>query len=140
MNTFRSEFVGLADELRLELVVQEFGLRLDTVRTLTRVWSGGSPGRGIEMDTYLDITPLPRVSAPPRYSGNSGGRYEEGDVRLNRISATYTIEQLTGGERGSDTEFYWEINGELYRVVGEPEEKYLGWQTHLRRINRKRVK
>ena len=138
MPTFREEMAGLADELRQELVVDEFTLRLDTVQTLYRTWSGGAPGRGSEVDVATNIVPIPKASRPPGYAGNQGGRYEEGDLILTRVSVlNYSIEDLTGGQRLSHEEFYWLINGEQYRVVREPEEEYIGWRVHLRRVNRK---
>ncbi len=135
--SLRSELIGLVDGVRDEVIDEEIGLRLHTVQTRRRTWSGGEVGRGTSTDVTVSLSPKPKVTDPAsRFQPAAGGKFEAGDRYVTKISATYTAAQLTGGALAAGVEFAWLIDGQPYRVVGEPEEKYLGWKVHLRRMNR----
>lgn len=135
--SLRSELIGLVDEVRDQVIDEEIGLRLHTVQTRRRTWSGGEVGRGTTSDVTTTLSPAPKVSDPPaRLTVGAGGKFEAGDRYVSKISATYSASQLSGGALAAGVEFCWLIDGQPYRVVGEPEEKYLGWRVHLRRMNR----
>jgi hypothetical protein len=51
------------------------------------------------------------------------------------ISAEYTSDELTGGALEDDEEFFWQVDGRPYRVVGLPEQRYLEWRVQLRAMN-----
>lgn len=131
----RDDLVDLVDDLRREVVDEAFGLRLDTISTRMRRWPGRVIGKDgvtpIDVDTELD--PKPKARRPsPRMRFAEPGKYEAGDVVVEKISATYTEEQLTGGVLTKGYEFFWVINGEPYQVMGA-DKKYLSWSVHLRR-------
>ncbi len=130
----RDDLVGLVDEVRDQVIDQEVGMRLRTVATRRRTWSGGQPGSGTPTDTDTPLSPTPKVSEPPaRLVAAAPGRYQDGDLLVTRISATYTEADLTGGSLGAGEEFYWLVDGEPYQVVGRPEQRYLEWRVQLRR-------
>lgn len=129
----RDELISLVDQVRDEVIDGEVGLRLHAVVVRRRTWSGGEPGRGTPSDVDVVLTPKPKVSnPPPRLVMAEGGKYRDGDRIVSRISATYTAGELSGGTVGADEQFYWLIDGVPYTVVGEPEERYLGWRVQLR--------
>lgn len=131
----RDDLVTLVDEVRDQVIDQEVGLRLFTVQTRLRTWSGAEVGRGTATDTDTDIDPKPKVQSPsPRLVAAAPGKFEEGDRLVSRISATYTEDDLTGGTLAAKHEFCWLIDGDPYRVVGKPEKRYLEWRMHLRRM------
>lgn len=129
----RDDLIPVVDEVRRTVIDQAVGLRLHAVSVRRRAWSGGELGRGTaaNVDTVLD--PVPKVNQPePRLKAAEPGKYEEGDVVVDRISLTYTPEQLGQGAPGS-AEVFWLIDGEAYRLVAL-EERYLQWRAHLRRM------
>ena len=84
-NLFRRDMVNLVDDLRRDLVVNEFGLRTyDDVKTVTRTWDGGEKGLGAFVDVDHVIDPVPKVlPMPPRVIASSGGTFETGDRKVN---------------------------------------------------------
>lgn len=135
--TLRDDVIPVVDDARQ--LIDDLGLRLDTVQTRRRSWSGGQPGSGTATNTDVAITPKPRVKdVPERWIHNAPGRYERGDKMVTRISATYTRAQLTGGTLAAGEEFVWLIDSVEYAVIGEPEEQAFEWRVQLRRRNRKR--
>lgn len=130
----RDELIDLVDDVRDEVIDGEVGLRLDSVVIRKRTWDGAEPGDGTPTDVDMELTPKPKVSRPPpKLIASSGGVYVEGDLWVRRISATYTRAELTGEPSGT-SEVFWLINGDPYRVVGEPDERFLEWRVHLRRM------
>lgn len=113
-------------------MVVDLGLRLFSVVVRKRTWSGGTPGRGTATNTDLTLEPRPRVRPPSsRRLIAEPGRFEDGDRMVDRISATYTAEQL--GQIPTGGELLYLIDGEAYRLVGAPLEQTLGWSVQLRR-------
>lgn len=131
----RDDLIDLVDSVRDEVIDQEAGLRLHAVQTRLRSWSGGEPGAGSATDTDTTLSPTPRVRPPsPRLEQGPGGKVEEGDRIVDRLSATLDEADLTGGTLSGGQEFYWLIDGEPYRVVGQPQKRFLEWRVHLRRM------
>ena len=110
-------------------------MMLDTVSTVHLTWSEAEAGLGVQQVDEHVIDPVPRVSEPPSaLTAGPAGNYESGDRFVSKISATYTREELSGGDLDSDArEFFWIVNGDQYRIVGEPRQEYLEWKVHLRR-------
>jgi hypothetical protein len=131
----RDDLITLVDEIREDIIDDLAELRLHTVRTVLRTWTGAQPGLGTATDTKVDLAPKPRVRAPsPRLVTAAPGKFEEGDRVVDRVSATYTEAQLTGGTLTAKQEWWWEVDGDAYRVVAQPEKRYLDWRVHLRRM------
>lgn len=132
--TLRDDLIPVVDDAR-RMIDVDLGLRLHTVVLRRITWSGGAPGLGTPSHADLELEPKPKVRDPaPRERVAEPGRFEEGDRVVEKISATYTEEQLNGGTLADEEEFMWLINGEPYRVVGKPLEKLLGWSVQLRRM------
>lgn len=130
--TLRDDLIPVVDGTRT--LVSSLGLRLVVVKTVTRTWSGGAPGRGTATDVEVTLTPAPKVRPPsPHQVETAQGRYEEGDQLVTKISATYTEAQLDGGSIGAAVEFFWTLDGEPYRLVGL-EELPFEWRAQLRRM------
>lgn len=133
---FRDDMVAIADEGRQ--IATDLGLRFHTVVIRTRTWSGGEPGLGTASDVDVTPDPPPKVRAPtPREITASPGVYEDGDRIVDRLSATLTEVQLSGRPVAAGAELYWLIDGDAYRLVQKPEEQFLGWRVHLRRMNKR---
>lgn len=129
---FRDDMVAIADQGRS--IADDLGLRLHTVVVRTTTWSGTEVGRGTATHADLTLEPPPKVKSPtPRMIAAAPGLFEEGDRVVEKISATTTEAQLTGRPLASSKELVWLIDGDPYRVVGKPEESFLGWKVHLRR-------
>jgi len=130
----RDDLITLVDEIREDIIDEECGLRLSTCSTVLRTWSGGKPGKGDASDEETEIEPKPRVRSPSlRLQMAAPGKFEAGDLVADKISATYTSDELDGGSLDADEEFFWLVDGDPYRVVAPPEELYLGWSVQLRR-------
>lgn len=131
--SLRDDLVPVVDDVRE--MIDDLGLRLHTVQTRRITWSGGAPGLGDATVTDVALSPAPKVRNPsPRERVAEPGRFEEGDRLVEKISATYTEADLDGGAIADAEEFYWLIDGDPYRVVGKPLERFLGWTVQLRRM------
>ena len=138
-DAFRDCMTELVDDCRT-MLDDEFCLRVYEVKTVTRTWDGAERGLGGFTDVTVIIAPRPRVKEPAPYMERSSvGSYEKGDRIVDKLSATLTKTDLTGGKLGALVEFFWVINDEAYAVVGEPAERYVDWKVHLKRMNRIRV-
>ena len=132
MATLRDELIDVIDEGRQ--LADDLGLRQQSVVLRTRVWSGGEVGRGTATDTDLVLSPVPKVRRLPlRLIHASGGRYQEGDRLISKISASYTTEQLGGGVAVAGTELLWLIDGDPHTAVETPEERNFEWKVVVRR-------
>jgi hypothetical protein len=128
--------IELADEIREDVIDGELELRLHTVSTVRRTWSGGAKGRGSVEEEETILSPKPKVSSPSlRLLIAVPGKFLDGDVLVTRISVALEEGDLTGGSLGEDEEFFWRIDGRPYRVVGLPEQRYLEWRVQLRPMN-----
>jgi hypothetical protein len=94
--TLRDDVNAALDDARG--IIASFGLRTFVVKIRRRAWSGGKPGIGQSIDTDLTITPPPRVEAVgAREIAASGGTYQDGDIRLTKITPAYDDGFTTGG-------------------------------------------
>lgn len=129
----RDDLITLVDGVRQDVVEDLAGLRLHTVVLRTRQWSGLEKGLGDHSDTLVTLAPRPRVRpAPPLVSGEAGRR-EQGEIVVEKISATYTEADLLPRGLSSTQDFCWLVNDAEYDVVGKPSQGYLGWTVTLRR-------
>lgn len=95
MSTLRDELLPVFDELRG--LIEEFGLRRYTLTVRQRTWSGGTAGAGTPTDVDTDILPSPKVrQLTPDEVAGSGGTYQNGDFKANRITPAY-IDGITPG-------------------------------------------
>ena len=133
--TLRTDLIPVVDEARD--LIDDLGLRLYTVQTVTRTWSGARRGEGTATDVAVTLSPTPKVSdPPPRRNPELGGRTEVGERQVSRISASYDVDDLTGGALGASQEFFWLLDGVPYRVVGIPEKRAFEWRVQLARMAR----
>lgn len=71
-------------------VIAGLGLRRYAVTVRTRTWSGGAPGAGTATNADRVLSPTPRVRAvSPREVAASGGTFEAGDYRIDKITPAY---------------------------------------------------
>lgn len=140
-----------SDNLRIDLIpvvdagrqlVSDLGFRQQSVVVRTRVWSGGRPGSGSATDTDLTLSPRPKVGEPPaRLIHDAPGRYEAGDVLVEKISVSYDeIDLMPVPVAG--TEVIWVVTDAVdgrareYKIVGVPAKLSFGYTVQLRRRNR----
>lgn len=72
--------------------IAALGLRpISRVTLRVRTWDGGAPGLGVATftDTVIDPTPRARQLASAEVAA-SGGTYEQGDYRVDRISPQFS--------------------------------------------------
>jgi hypothetical protein len=133
--TLIDDLIPVVDETR-ELIA-DLGLRRYSVALRLRTWDGGALGRGTATDVDTDVEPTPRVRPPsPHRIATSGGAVLDGDRVVDRISATYDEDDLTGGALAAGEEFSWLIDGNPYSLINQPEKQTFGWKVLLRRKNR----
>lgn len=134
----RSDLIALVDDVRDDIVDGVAELRLHDVYTVMRTWSGTEVGSGSSDDDETALEPRPRVRPPAaRLVAAAPGRFEEGDLLVDRISAALDEEDLTGGTLPAGAEFFWRIDDRYYRVVGQPEKRFLEWRVQLRRMRQR---
>lgn len=130
----RDDLIPILDDIRRDVIDTAVGLRLDDVVIRRRSWSGRAPGQGTYTDLDTALDPRPKVYDPsPRWKMAEPGRFEEGDQVVDKISLTYTKEELEGGELPPATELYWLINDQAFRVISV-EERFHAWRVHLRKM------
>lgn len=135
---FREDMGNVVDSIRRDVIDGALELRLHAVVVRTRVWDGGRPGLGTATDTDVTLDPVPKVRPPsPREKAAAPGFYEDGDRVVDKLSPDYTEAQLTGRPIAAGSEVFWLIDGDEYRVVGQPLEGFLGWKVHLRRMHKR---
>jgi len=122
MATFRDGMVPVLDALRTipgTLGFRQYGL---TVRT--RTWQGGRRGVGVFVDSNLDIFPGKTKTGQSfkirqittKEIADSGGRYEAGDIMVERItpkvgSVGYTEDQIAPNPADDGTEIIYVVTG-----------------------------
>ena len=133
--TLRDDLQPCVDDARS--IIGELGLRPHVVVVRTRTWDGGRPGSGTATDVDVTITPAPRVrGVSPRLVHAAPGKYEDGDRVVDKISRTYAKAALAGTGLAAGQERWVLIDGDPYRVIGEPEERSFEWRLQVRRITR----
>jgi hypothetical protein len=86
--TDRDDALADFDSARADLAAT--GLRRYLVTVLLRTWSGGAPGAGTATTAGVALIPTPRVrQISAREIASSGGTYEAGDYRIDRITPAY---------------------------------------------------
>ncbi len=132
--TLRDELQPVVDDGRQ--LAADLGLRPRALIVRSRVWSGGRLGTGTATDTDLTISPPPKMREPPaRWVADAPGRYESGDVLVEKISRTYAESTFTAPTTLGH-EMLLLIDGREYTMVGVPEIKTFGWSLQLRRRTR----
>lgn len=132
--TLRDDLQPTVDNARA--LVAGFGLRPRTVIVRSRVWSGGKLGAGAAADTDLTISPAPKVREPPaRWISDAPGRYEAGDIVVEKVSRTYAESLLTNPVTPGH-ELLFVVDGREYRLIDAPTLLSWGWSLHLRRRTR----
>lgn len=138
-DALRDDLLGCIDEARS--IIDDCNLRRHDMTVRTRTWVGPQLGQGTVVETDLVIEPRPRLRLPEnRQWANQGGTYEQGDLLIEKVSATYTRAQLGDPEFYPDknVEVNWVITErgdtreELYDVIST-ESKNFEWRVHLRR-------
>lgn len=93
--TVRDDVLPPIDEARS--IIGTLGFRPYTLTIAVRSWSGSVPLAGTATVESYAITPAPKVRAfSVRELDESGGRYQEGDRRVFKITPRY-ISPTTGG-------------------------------------------
>jgi hypothetical protein len=93
--TVRDNILPILDNARG--IVANLGLRRYSVTIRRRTWSGSKPGLGIATNDDLVLTPTPRVRlVSAREIASSGGTYQEGDFRIDRITPRFTSPTVGG--------------------------------------------
>lgn len=107
---------------------------------LDRLRAGYTP----DPPTVLEIEPTPRVRLSTRYQFDPEGTSQAGDIRVERISRSYTLAQLTGGAdafyvlgfTGTDDDDLPTYTGGEWTIVGAPVPEPFGWSMLLRKRHR----
>ena len=145
----RAALTPCIDEARQ--IIDDLGLRPETVEILTLEWGGFPPGLidvddqfGLGVSTQISrvvITPKPLVSKPhPRLVAADPGKYLEGDRIVSKITRTLLESDLddpADGGGGEKRERYFLIDGREYRRVREPEIHNFEWVIHLTRMRKR---
>lgn len=141
-------------------IATRLGIRSRRVFLVWTKYDGAERGEGNEYEIgRLEILPTPRISDLTSVAFNpySGGILPTGSVRVDRISALLTEDQLTGkmlpgaAQSGEELEepydFFWELvedgrgdpnpDREKFRIVGHPfrKEAAVQWVVVLERIS-----
>lgn len=130
--TFRTDLIGTVDAARS--IVADLGLRARAVkiRTVTRSGTGLASLTAAPTTSDLTLSPTPRVTGQADRVSRAGGIAEQGDVLVEKISLTYTREQL---DPGGDA--VWLVDGVEYRLgnlAGPERGQQFEWVALLRRV------
>lgn len=127
--SIRDDLVGVVDEARAE--IESLGLRVRGV-AVVHVTKETAPDQLVptKLEQVVALSPRPRVRQSSAWVGGEAGKMQSGDLVVDRISATYTREQLDPPGDG-----HWLIDDEPYRVVS-CEERFSQWVVRLRRLAR----
>lgn len=145
--TLRDDLLPIMHDTRQ--IMQDLGFRTNTLAIITRVWSGeiGDTDAGFDDGTPVVIAPLPRIrQLSSKEVASSGGQYEMGDVRIDKITPAfsgggYTPEQIAPEipPGTTDTEVIYRITGTLdgdYARVALNTDRALGYSMVVRRMTR----
>lgn len=130
--SLRTDLIDVVDAGRA--LADDLGFRVRTVKTVKRTWESGTPGRGEYEEEVTTLAPTPRVAEPPaRLVSETAGQFEEGDLLLSKVSASYDEDDLTGGEKSAGVQFFYVVDDRPYKLVRVPEKKSFEWKLWLRR-------
>lgn len=107
--SLRTAMLPVADRLRALTGPDAFDVRPARLVVVTRVWTGGRrgaeppPGEPAVRDTRLELPPIYKIREVSGHEvASSGGRFEQGDVRVGPITPKYVDED--GAEGGFSPE------------------------------------
>jgi hypothetical protein len=143
----------VADRLRALTGPDVFDVRTSRLVIITRVWTGGRrgadapPGEPRYRDTRLELPQIYKMrELSSREIASSGGRYEQGDVRVGPITPRFvdpdgveggfTEEQLQPTVTRNGTEILYAIEGVHageYQLVDLQSMRAFGYAITLRR-------
>lgn len=130
--SLRTDLIPVVDAARG--IVADLGLRARVVkvRTVTRSGTGLASLASDPTTSDLTLSPTPRVTGEPDKISRAGGQYEQGDLLVDKISATYTRSQLDPGGNS-----VWVVDGDEYQLVslaGPEKGQQFEWVALLRRV------
>lgn len=129
--TLRDRLVAVVDRARGVPVRLGLRQRSVSVRTVTAAATGLAALTALPAYEDLVLEPTPRVTGSQDRISRAGGTYEQGDLLVDKISATYTEAQLNPG--GASV---WIVDGAEYRLVnlaGPERGSQWEWSALLRR-------
>lgn len=150
---------GLADRLRQ--LHTKFGARSVRVFLVWTKWTGAERGEGVEQTIReLEILPTPKVSDLTGITmrAAAAGKYPEGSLRVDEVSATLAKETLTGrlipgGPALEEPyDFFYELRDDgregvsplrqRFLLYGEParKETNISWSLYLQRASADRTR
>lgn len=127
--TLAADLIPVVDSARTLVQGLGFRVRAVVVRTTTRAGTG-ILAVGTETHTDVTLAPRPRVRRMLQNESRAGGLYEAGDLIVDRISATYTLEQLDPSGN-----VVWLVDGDPCKLIGL-ERKPMEWVAVVRRTDR----
>jgi hypothetical protein len=145
--SFRDDMRAVADTLRALAGPGQFDIRVDKLTIIKRVWDGGRRGIGSYTDSvWADIPQIYGMKhVTVQEIENSGGRFEQGDIRVGPITPAYNTGQVAGGwsdtilhpsSTDNGTEYVFNLYGEHsgnYRLQGALTLKPFSYYVVIRR-------
>ena len=144
--TRRDQLLPVFDRARAKIAA--FGLRQNGLSVVTRTWTGGLGPPNSFVDAVLAISPTPRIrDVSMRELVGSGGQYQVGDIRVDRITPAYTVGAVSGGYTAAQlvptgsalVEIIYRVTGPLagdYLHVDDSLDRNFGYTLVIRRTNR----
>jgi hypothetical protein len=129
--------VALRDELLASVdgarqLVDDLGLRTHRVTLRRRTWSGAQVGEGTYTDLDRPLRPTPKIAKPRPGLSAPAAQTPIWLVRVvSKISATYALEDLTGGELAPNEQHLWLLDGEVFWLTDPPEQRNFEWRAKL---------
>lgn len=129
-----SDLIPVVDSARQ--MIADIGVRVHSIQLVHLDWGTNGVGIGTPVKTVVDVTPTPKVlKYTTEQQVESGGAITDSDLNITKISARYTLDELSGGELPKGQEFFWSIDGVLHIYMGY-QKRALGWNIRVRRTNR----
>ncbi len=124
------------------VLINDLGFRTNNLTISTKTWASGRPGVGSATYSSITITPPPKIrEVSAREIASSGGRYQEGDLRVTKITPAfsgggYTPAQIRPTTVTSGVEVLYVVAGPSagdYRLVDSDFSKNFGYELTIRR-------
>lgn len=132
--TLRDDLIPVLDDARS--VIDDLGLRRRDIAVVTRTITGTGLSATFS-DDVLPLDPRPRLRMVSMREASADGMYQTGDMRITKISASYTREQLDP-VAAAGSESFWTVDGDACRLVSlEP--RSFEWIAVVRSMNRPAV-
>ena len=100
------------DELRTDLYA-DFGVTSFNFQLIKRTWLGSSglEGDGDYHDETITLEPPPKIQQWDGYKWVllAAGYHEDGEIRVSKVSLTYTWNELTGGDLAKNQQFFYRL-------------------------------